>query len=302
LNVVAIVNPAAGCRKAARFWPQLLRDLGARPGPVLTWWTEGPGHGEALAAQARRQGFDRVLAVGGDGTIHEVVNGLWWETQGRLPSLGLVPLGTGCDYVRNFFPGRSPQDCLTLALGESTVPVRLAVLRMLGFQGRPVERVCLNVWGLGFDARVVVRMRRQKLPFSGKTPYLLSGFQELLQLRRFHLTGFIDGEPFSARSALLVAGLGKYFGGGFKITPQASPQSGRFQVVWDKKLSPLSLLALLGKTFKGAHLSHPRVQARFAQSLQLWADPPAVVQVEGEPVGLTPIEATIAPDILQVAF
>jgi len=301
VNAVAIVNPAAGSRKAARLWPQLLQDPRLQAAPPTTWWTAGPGHGETLAAQARRQGFDRVLAVGGDGTIHEVVNGLWWETQGRLPSLGVVPLGTGCDYVRNFFPGRSPQECLTLALGESTVPVRLAILRMQGLHGYPTARICLNVWGLGFDARVVARLRRQRLPFPGKMPYLLSGLQELLRLRHFNLTGFMDGEPFTAQAALLVAGLGKYFGGGIKITPQASPQSGRFQVVWDKELSRLSLLALLGKSFKGAHLSHPRVQARFAQRLQLWADPPAVVQVEGEIVGLTPLEATIAPETLHVA-
>ncbi len=301
MNAVAIVNPAAGSRKAARFWPQFLEDLRQQAAPVTTWWTAGPGHGEALAAQARRQGFDRVLAVGGDGTIHEVVNGLWWEKKGRLPSVGLVPLGTGCDYVRNFFPGRSPKDCLALALGESTIPVRLALLRMQGLHGRPLERICLNVWGLGFDARVAARLRRQRLPFSGKMPYLLSGLQELLRLRHVNLTGFMDGEPFSAQAALLVAGLGQYFGGGIKITPQASPQSGSFQVVWDNALNRRKLLSLLGKTMRGMHLSHPQVQTCFAQRLQLWADPPAVVQVEGEPVGLTPLEAAIAPETLDVA-
>jgi diacylglycerol kinase (ATP) len=98
-----------------------------------------------------------------------------------------------------------------------------------------------------------------------------------------------------------VAGLGQYFGGGIKITPQASPQSGSFQVVWDNALNRRKLLSLLGKTMRGMHLSHPQVQTCFAQRLQLWADPPAVVQVEGEPVGLTPLEAAIAPETLDVA-
>ncbi|MFZ2087109.1 MAG: diacylglycerol kinase family protein [Desulfobaccales bacterium] len=298
---MAIVNPAAGCRKAAKCWPQLLKASRARQTEVATWWTEGPGHGEFLAARARQQGYERVLAVGGDGTISEVANGLWWESAGRLPSLGLVPLGTGCDYVRNFFPGGSLSDCLTQALGKSTVPVRLAILRVRDFQGNPLERVCLNVLGLGFDARVVERRRRQNLPLAGKTPYLLSGLQELLQLRHFKLTGLIDGEPFAAQAALLVVGLGKYFGGGIKITPLASPQSERLQVVWDEALDPLTLLSVLGKTFTGAHISHPRIHSRFAQKLQLSADPPALVQVEGEPVGYTPLEVCLSPETLHVA-
>jgi diacylglycerol kinase (ATP) len=301
LKAVAIVNPAAGCGKAARVWPQLLGDLGSHPRAPATWWTRGPGHGELLAARARRQGYERVLAVGGDGTVYEVANGLWWEPQGRLPSLGIVPLGRGCDYVRNFSRGHNLGDCLTQALGETTVAVDVGILQVQAIDGKPLARICLNVLGLGFDARVVARLRRQKLPLAGKTPYLLSVLQELFLLRHFRLTGLIDGEPVASQSSLLVAALGRYFGGGIMIAPLASPQSGRFQVVWDEELSRLTLLSLLGKTFSGDHLSHPQVHTRFARRLQLSANPPAVVQVEGEPVGQTPLEVMLSPEKLHVA-
>jgi YegS/Rv2252/BmrU family lipid kinase len=242
-----------------------------------------------------------VLAVGGDGTIYEVANGLWWEPQGRLPSIGIVPLGTGCDYVRNFSTGQTLGDCLIQALGEATVPVDVGVLHIQTFDGKPLARICLNVLGLGFDARVVERLRRQKVPLSGKAPYVISCLQELLLLRHYNLTGQIDGEPFTAQASLLVAGLGRFFGGGMQITPLASPQSGRFQVVWDEGLGRLTLLSLMGKTFTGTHLSHARVHSRFAHRLQLSADPPAVVQVEGEPVGRTPLEMVLSPEKMQVA-
>jgi YegS/Rv2252/BmrU family lipid kinase len=302
LNTVAIVNPAAGCGKATRVWPQLLEDLEvSRLDTPTTWWTRGPGHGEFLAARARRRGYERVLAVGGDGTLVEVANGLWWEPQGRRPSLGIVPLGTGCDYVRNFSPGHTLGDYLARALGEPTVAVYVGIVQVRTIDGKPLTRIFLNVLGLGFDARVAARLGRQKLPLAGKTPYLFSVLQELLLLRHFHLTGLMDGEPVAAQSSLLVAALGRYFGGGIMIAPHASPQSGRLQAVWDEGLSRLTLLSLLRKTFTGGHLSHPGVRSRFVQRLQLTADPPALVQVEGEPVGQTPLEVTLSPEKLHVA-
>jgi diacylglycerol kinase (ATP) len=203
--------------------------------------------------------------------------------------------------VRNFSRGPTLGGCLTQALEEGTVAVDVGIMRVQGFNGQPLVRISLNVLGLGFDARVVERMRRQRLPLAGRTPYLISGLQELLVLKHFHLTGQIDGEFFAAQSSLLVAALGRYFGGGFKIAPQASPHSGRFQVVWDENLSRLALLSLLGKTFSGDHLAHPRVHARFAQRLELSADPPAVVQAEGEPVGRTPLEVRLSPKKMHVA-
>ena len=192
MKAVAIVNPAAGFGKAAKVWPRLMEGLGSRPDQPATWWTKGPGHAELLAARARQQGCKRVLAVGGDGTIYEVANGLWWEPQGQLPSLGIVPLGTGCDYMRNFSRGFTLEDCLTQALGESTVAAGVGILQVQGFRGKLITRVCLNVLGLGFDARVVARMRRQKLPLAGRAPYFISGLQELLMLKHFRLSGRID--------------------------------------------------------------------------------------------------------------
>jgi diacylglycerol kinase (ATP) len=301
LHAVAIVNPAAGSGKAARVWPWLLGDLGVRPNGLATWWTSGPGHGELLAARARRQGYERVLAVGGDGTVFEVANGLWWEPRGRLPSLGIVPLGTGCDYVRNFSRGHTLRDYLTQALGEATVAVDVGIMQVQAMDGKSLTRMYLNVLGLGFDARVAARLRRQRLPLAGRTPYLISGLQELLLLRHFHLTGLIDDEPVASRSSIMVAALGRSFGGGIMIAPLASPHSGRFQVVWDEELGRLTLLSLLGKTFTGDHLSHPRVRSRFAKRLHLSADPPVLVQVEGEPVGHTPLEVALSSEKLHVA-
>ncbi|MCX5891185.1 MAG: diacylglycerol kinase family lipid kinase [Deltaproteobacteria bacterium] len=301
MKTVAIVNPVAGFRRAPHAWPGLLSRLGARASQVVTWWTKGPGHAEFLAAQARRSGFDRVLAVGGDGTIFEVANGLWWESEGRLPSLGIVPFGTGCDYVRNFEVGRTPFAHLLQALGESVLSVDLAVFQALGLQGRPISRVCLNVMGAGFDAQVIARYHRQKILKYGRLPYFLSGLQELFKLSHFRLHGEIDGEDFEAVSLIFVVGLGQYFGGGMMVTPWASPQSGRVQLVWDQQISGLDLIRILSRIYLGGHLKHPKIQTRLARKVKLTAEPPILVEADGELVGLTPLEVEIYPGAFQVA-
>ncbi len=168
MKTVAIVNPTAGYRRARRDWPRLLASLGETGARVATWWTEWPGQAETLAARARREGFERVVAVGGDGTLLEVVNGLWWESRGALPSVGVVPFGTGCDYVRSFDLGRSLRDKVITALGEATLRVSLGLARLQGFDGQPRQRVFVNVLGLGFDARVIASFRQQRLRLPGQ--------------------------------------------------------------------------------------------------------------------------------------
>src|SRR5512141_948444 len=144
MKTVAIVNPTAGYRRAHRDWPHLLASLGGAGAEVATWWTERPGHAEPLAARARREGFERVVAVGGDGTLLEVVNGLWWESRGPLPSVGVVPFGTGCDYVRSFDLGPTRRDQVITALGQATLTVSLGLVRLQGFDGQPRVRVFVN--------------------------------------------------------------------------------------------------------------------------------------------------------------
>lgn len=301
LKTVAIVNPVAGNRKAGRLWPKLFENLRPRFDLLSTWWTQGPGHGEILGAKARRQGFERVLAVGGDGTIYEVANGMWWEPQGRLPSLGIVPLGTGCDYIKNFSRGNTLLTCLDQALGDLTFPVHVGVLQVQALTGELLTRVCLNVVGLGFDAKVVQRNSQQRFPLGGKIPYVIAFLKEFLLARSYHLSGQINGQYFTSQSLLFVAGLGRYFGGGMMITPFASPESGRFQVVWDVGLGRPRMFSLAFETFTGTHLSSYRIRSCFAHMLEVSADPPALVEVEGELVGRTPLKASISSEYLYVA-
>jgi diacylglycerol kinase (ATP) len=301
MKTVAIVNPVAGFRKAPRTWPYLLEKLGRSAAHVVTWWTKGPGDGEALAARARREGFQRIVVVGGDGSLFDVANGLWWENAGNMPGIGVVPLGTGCDYVRNFQIGCNLLENLIIALGESTLPIDAAVCRLESIDRHESSRVFVNVMGLGYDGKVIERFKRRRFKVPGRLPYVLSALQELPSFREYWLEGEMDGNCFRSHSSIFVAGLGRYFGGGLMITPHASPCSGLFHVVWAEKLRRLELLHMVRETYGGRHLAHPKVCERFTRHLKLTASPPAYVEAEGELIGRTPLELDVCPMAFQFA-
>lgn len=295
MKTVAIVNPVSGQRRATRKWPRLLETLGQKAVHVETWWTDSPGHAEILAGRARREGFERVVVIGGDGTLFEVVNGLWWEPKGKLPSVGMVPFGRGSDYMRNFETGRSLTEKLIAALGESVTPVDIGICRLQAMNGKPLQRIFVNVLGLGYDSNVVERLRRQRIHIPNRIAYVVGAVQELVRLKSYRLKGEVDGEPFETDALLLAIGLGRYFGGGMMITPGASPQAGRFQLVWAECLGRLEVLRLLREIYAGEHLDHPKVFTRYACHLKLTADPAAYVEAEGELIGRTPIEMKLYP-------
>jgi diacylglycerol kinase (ATP) len=187
------------------------------------------------------------------------------------------------------------------ALGEATLPVSLGLVRLQGLDGQPRVRVFVNVLGLGFDARVINRFRQQRLRLPGKTLYFLSGIQEMGRLKHHRITAWLDGRVLSMDAAMLVLGLGRYFGGGLMITPGASPQAAHFQVVLAGKLTRLELAAIFPKLYTGKHLEHPRMSAAYAAHITIMAEPPAYVEAEGELEGATPLEAAIIPEALRVA-
>jgi diacylglycerol kinase (ATP) len=299
--MVAIVNPVAGWRQSRKSWPRLLKASGQLGSQVTTWWTEAPHQAESLAARARREGFQRVVAVGGDGTLFEVANGLWWEPQGELPSLGIIPWGTGCDYGRNFALGANPREHLRTALSEATIPVSVGVFHCHGPEAALRGRIFLNHLGAGFDASVIARFRGWRLLIPGKLPYFLAAFRELLELKSYRLQGTFNRTPFDTTACILVVGLGRSFGGGLTITPQASPQAPGFQVVWAGPLSRMALLGQFIRLWRGQGLRPPGVHAAWAQKVTLTGDPPVQVEADGELIGQTPLEVEVYPEAFQVA-
>jgi diacylglycerol kinase (ATP) len=298
MRIAAVVNPFAGRRTAERRWPILLRSIGRDAAGVDTFWSEYPGHSEALAASARRSGYDRVIAVGGDGTLFEVLNGLWWEEQGQMPSLGMVPFGTGCDYIRNFEVAKETISRVRAAVAESTIQVSIGRCRYQVQDGIR-QRVFAMVLGLGFDAEVVRRFNSSTFLRSSWLSYALSALAALRELRPFVLDGIIDNSPFRSDAIFLAAALGCSFGKGMRIAPDASPTRNQFELVHAAPAPVLSLFPPMLRAYMGLLHEAPGISRLRGKTARFRSSMPILFEADGELLGQTSeIEIELIPDAI----
>jgi diacylglycerol kinase family enzyme len=301
MRIAAVVNPVAGSRKATKEWPVLLQAIGKEAKRVDTFWSEYPGHSESIAASVRRSGYDRVIAVGGDGTLFEVLNGLWWEERGHMPSLGVIPFGTGCDYIRNFETGTGMAAKLKTAVEEPAVRVSLG---RCSYQAQDAirQRVFAMVLGLGFDAEVIHRYKELGLPRSCWFSYAISALAGIRKLRPFTLDGVVEDSPFRLDAVFFGAALGCCFGDGMRIAPRASPSNNRFEFVLAAPVSPVGLLFPILRAYLRLNGDSPLLKRLRGRRAKIGSSTPVRFEADGELLGKTDvIDIELIPEAFSFA-
>ncbi len=280
---LVIVNPAAGRGRAVRVW-EGLRHLESRVECVTS---EAPGHARHMALEATRRGVDRVVAIGGDGTVSEVAGGL----AGTDVALGIVPAGTGNDFSRALGLPTTPEAAAQVALDGSGRRVDLGEVHI---GERCVAFV--NVAGCGFDAEVVRRTRAAPR-MGGMVPYFIGIMRTLWAFRPRPMRFVVDGQPLERRALGVAVANGHSYGGGMRIAPGAVIDDGLFDVCLIGDVSPVRLLALLPRLYAGTHDGHPAVE--FFTCRELRVDPMesanVCCQADGELVGDLPATFRIQP-------
>jgi len=275
---VAIVNPAAGGGKSAKLAGTALKQLRENGLAADVIATTGRGHAIELAAEAYSQGYRRFLAVGGDGTAHEILNGLFGraKAQDRV-SLGFLPLGTGNSFLRDF--AKEGADASLRALLESrTRPVDL--VRLTHSTG---ELYSLNILSLGFTADVGALTNRY-FKALGPLGYLLGVFVRVAQLKRrsFTLRCDDDTEWDNRRSLFLTFNNSKYTGGNMLIAPDADSTDGYIEFVRWGPIGRLGLLRTLPRLYDGTHVQHPLASRRSVRHVEFNLPVPVDVLIDGE--------------------
>jgi YegS/Rv2252/BmrU family lipid kinase len=265
--------------------------------------TREPGHAERLAAAAADLGHDRVVAVGGDGTIQEVVNGLMAGSapSGGRPSLGVVPAGSGNDLARSLDLPLVPLDALPVALGQHTRPLDLGVAG-----GDGTQRYFHAAGGTGFDAQVAFTMSGQRSGWQrGRAGYFLSTLNELRRYRnrelRLRLTTADGVRDVTGRFLFVAFANGRFYGGGMQICPDASNQDGLLDVCLVGDMSRLGALRELPGIYRAAHVNHRLVEIVRVLELRIEGEPGTRVHLDGEPLGMLPVDVRVAAAALQVA-
>ncbi len=305
-RIIAIANPVAALGRCMTRWERLLFWLRRQGMHLETWWTERAGHACELAREAIRARVERILAVGGDGTVHEVINGMaaLFHRRQTVPVLGIVPLGRGNDYARTMHIPHRPRAMLRVALQADPVWVDLGEIEFTATDGTTARRYFINVAGIGFDAVVAARMNRPEVLRSAWrwwVSYLASILRSITQLQHYRVRAQLAGRVIESRAFLWVMALGRYFGGGLRIAPMANVQDGLMEILWGERFTPARVVRILPLVYIGRHIGRPGIHHARAASLKLDADPPAPLEADGEVIGHTPLHVRVWTRILPVA-
>ncbi len=288
---LVLVNPAAGGGRAAR----VANRLATPPGRLVV--TASREATQRLAAEAVADGHDRVVVVGGDGSVQDVVNGLL--AAGASIPLGIVPAGSGNDLARSLGLPRDPGAALEIALGG-----RLETIDAGSARGSAGERWFVSAAGVGFDAQVATALAtRPPRARLGSVGYLLT---TLAELRRFHNVSLAlrletpEGRLEIEQACLFAAvANGPYYGGGMRICPEARMGDGLLDVCLVGDISRMGALREIPGIYRGSHVRNPAVSLFTVTALEIEGD--ALAHLDGEPFGQLPVRFEVAPAAVRVA-
>jgi YegS/Rv2252/BmrU family lipid kinase len=297
--VCVVLNPTAGGGAGARHREEIERELTARGIKFELVETPGPGTAVSLARERARRGARVVIAAGGDGTIHDVANGILQAAPDGSCTLGLVPIGTGNDFVKVVPGTRSrPAAYDTIALNRIE---RYDVGRV---RWQDTEEFFINGMGTGIDVEVVRQLAR--LPtMPGPLKYLLALLRALVRFRPVALHAQLDEQQLDQRIMIIAIGNGVCQGGGFYLAPDASPQDGLLDVCVVDRVSPFGQMRVIPKVMRGTQKGDPAVFMRTARVVRFQAadSRPLFFHLDGElrePLGLRTLDVEIWPAALPV--
>jgi diacylglycerol kinase (ATP) len=305
-KIAVIVNRAAHKGGAAKRWPAIQAELVARLGPFEPRFTEAPGHATWLARSALAQGARRIVAVGGDGTVNETLNGLL-DPAGRLSEtdtvLCPVPAGTANELCRALGHLKGPTLAYDAAASPATRPIDLLRVRCRDLEGRPVERFGYLIVSLGGAATISHRTSRSRwLKKLGGIAYLLMTPVVTLGYRNRDVAITVDGIAQGTRPIFtaMVANT-ENGGGGMKLMPGAKFDDGVLDLIEMGDISAIAMLAtVLPKVYSGGHVHHPKVRVSRGTSFHFESDVDTLVDLDGETVGRLPLDVSVLPRAFSV--
>jgi diacylglycerol kinase (ATP) len=293
---LVIVNPASGRPDGGFGWRRLEHILHGAGVSFDAVHTRHPGHGETLARQALHDGRRHLLAVGGDGSVNEIVHGIMTAglADTREVTLAVAPTGTGNDWARSLGIGRNPNE---IARAVVTGRTMLHDVGAIDFPAGGERRWFINVAGAGYDAWVTERVPR---PVPSAVTYLRIALSGLVCYRSpmFRITA--DGELVEGRLLLAFVANARYCGNRMNVAPVALMDDGLFDLLAVQELSLLQVLPKLGKLYGGRILGDRAVRHLRAATVRIETDPPVAMQADGQIVGPTPAEFSLRSRALTV--
>lgn len=299
-----LVNPNAGTRKGLKDWDKIRMLLEEAGVPYQFIFTNHKEHAISLTTRNIKKGFRKFLVVGGDGTLNEVVNGIFFQK--NVPTVefkvGMIPVGTGNDWCRMFDVPFKYKDAIKVITQEKTFTQDIGKVTYFN-NTKPKGRYFINVAGMGYDAVVAAKTNSDKAKGrGGPLVYLKNLFTSLLFYKHSDIEVFIDNqkEPVKCKSFSMGVGICKFNGGGMKQLPNAIPDDGLLDMTLIKKLGKLSVIKEISHLYDGSFVNHPKVSTFTGEKIKITSNPPISLEADGESLGHSPFVFEIIPKSLNV--
>lgn len=269
LSFCFIVNPIAGKGKAAKLIPLIQQQMEEKKLSYTIKQTCANGEGKILAVEALEEGYDIIVAVGGDGTINEVISGVY-KLNGVV---GIIPAGTGNDFARSLDISTNFYNAINNIFNGTINEIDTGLIN---------NQIFINVASIGLDAHIAAEANKLKRYFTGTKAYIISLLKGLITYKSIKVKVVMEKETIDKRIMLAAFCNGAYYGGGMNIAPTADPTDNLLDICIVEDMSKLKLLKLFPTIFKGKHTVFKEVKVYRAKELLIYSDNDLVINTDGE--------------------
>jgi YegS/Rv2252/BmrU family lipid kinase len=290
-----IINPASGNGSVKKKWTKIKQLLNVYEFDFDYAFTMYQKHSVEIVQQAIGNGFINIISVGGDGTLHNIVNGIM--LQSKMPStnitVGVIPIGTGNDWIKTHRIPKDIESAIQIIKNGNTKLQDIGKIQFLNQQKEPIYFI--NLAGVGFDGYIVSRVEKYKR--FGSLAYLFGALFGLVSFKNFNSKVRVNSENISGKTLMILIGLCRYSGGGMKLTKNPNPFDGFFDVSVAKDFSKLDILLNASKLYNGKIVDFKKVVPLKTTSIEIEIeeDIHPYIQADGELIGKGDFKASILP-------
>ncbi|MFH6767340.1 diacylglycerol kinase family protein [Gaetbulibacter aquiaggeris] len=290
-----IINPTSGNGKSKKKWPEIKQLLELHGFEFEFVFTEYSGHSVLLVQEAIDNNFMNIICVGGDGTLHNIVNGIM--SQNKILSknihVGMIPIGTGNDWVKTHHIPMTIKSAIETIFKGNILTQDIGKIELLNKNSIPVY--FNNLAGIGFDAYVANKVHKYK--YLGPLAYLFGAIIGLFSFKKFNAIVSVESHKYSNKNLMILVGLCKYSGGGMRLTQNPDPFDGLFDISIAQNLSKIEIIKNLGRLFNGKIVFNKKVTTLKAAAIdiELIENGALFAQADGEIIGSGGFKATIIP-------
>ncbi len=290
-----IINPTSGNGTGKKKWPQIKNLLASNAFDFDFAFTEHKDHGPELIQQAIDKGFLNIICVGGDGTLHDIVNGIMnlKDVSSDKVTIGMIPIGTGNDWVKTHAIPTDLEKAIQVIKAGNKKIQDLGKIEFLGQDKKPVY--FNNLAGVGFDGFVVSKVHKYK--HFGAVAYLVGAVLGLFSFKNFKSKVVVENTEINSKTLMVLVGLCNYSGGGMQLTKDVNPFDGLFDISIAKNIGKFDIVKNLAKLFNGEIVNHKKVETLKSESITIRITDGQLpfVQADGELIGRGDIKVSILP-------